>query len=107
MSQLRATKAAVNAIHPSYRTFDATGHRIALWGDEALLKNDSVETIYVCTETNNDQQPYADCLAIMPGQHLRVPLPGQESGTGTLSDVEIAAAAFDPTVKLSVWFNYS
>lgn len=93
----------INLVHQTFLYFNSTVNRRQLFGNSAVLKNDSEGVIYVTTE-NNEQMPIAHCLVLNPGDSVTIPLSGTTTGS---SDDQISAGSFHPDVDLSIAYLYS
>jgi hypothetical protein len=94
----RVSTLDINLVHQTFLHFDSSVNRRQLFGDSALLKNDSEGVIYVTTHSN-EQMPIAQCLVLNPGDSVTIPLSGTTAGS---SDDQISAGSFHPDVDLSI-----
>lgn len=99
----RVSTLDVNLVHQTFLYFDSSVNRRQLFGDSAVLKNDSEGVIYVTTNSI-EQMPIAQCLVLNPGDSVTIPLSGT---TGASSDDQISAGSFHPDVDLSIAYLYS
>lgn len=73
-----------------YQKFDAaSGNKVEVWGDSALVRNRSGLVAYITT-VQGDDFPIEHCIELRPGERILVPLTGKTSGTGDF----ISGAAF-------------